>query len=260
MESSSDTFLPMLKAFAADHSLANRRLLALEYPADDSLARSGRFLRRELTRVRASLPQVDLVGHSAGGLAIRHYTEVQGGEFRRAVFIATPHQGSDLARLRRFLEAGQFLANLRQGEDEALRQVVIDGRGQITFDLLPNSLFLTELNRLPVGEQRARYAIHRGLPRRMLLLTAGAIALSVAKNEIKASLPPPATTAARLGQSAIELLNLPPEMVVGDMWVTVESAALPGVRDIRDWRLRHSELPRNPEVIADIAKQLRGEP
>jgi pimeloyl-ACP methyl ester carboxylesterase len=260
MESSSEALLPMLKAFAADTSLADRRLLALEYPSDDSLARTGRFLRRELVRVGATPPRVDFVGHSAGGLVIRHYTEVQGGDFHRAIFIATPHQGADLARLRRFLEAGQFLANLRQGEDEALRQAVGDGRGQITFDLLPQSLFLTELDRVRRGPQCDRYAIHRGLPRRPALMLAGALAVAIARNEILASLPPTETTAARLGQSALELLSFPPEFTDGDMWVRAASANLPGVADVQDWRLRHTELPRNPEVIAAVARQLRDSP
>lgn len=257
MESSSEAFLPLLKAFAADQSLADRRLLTLEYPSDDSLARAGRFLRHELARVGVSGAGVDLVGHSAGGLVIRHYTEVQRGPFRRAVFVGTPHQGADLAKLRRFLEAGQFLASLRQGEDEALRQVVIDGRGQITFDLQPDSLFFAELNRVPAGEQRERYAIHRGHARRPLLMALGAVALGAARNEILAGLPPPDTTAARLGRSAIELLAVPPEFIDGDMWVRSSSAFLTGVDDVRDWRFRHTELPRAPEVVASIADQLR---
>ncbi|MFM7073586.1 MAG: M48 family metalloprotease [Planctomycetota bacterium] len=260
MESSSEAFIPMLKAFATDASLADRRLLTLEYPSDDSLARTGRFLRRELSRVRARIPRVDLVGHSAGGLVIRHFIELQGGEFHRAIFVATPHQGSDLAKLRRFLEASQFVTNLRLGEDEALRQAVVDGRGQITFDLQPNSLFLTELNRVAPGTQRDRYAIHRGLTRRPVLMLAGAMALNTARNEILASLPPSETTAARLGRSALELLSFPPEFTDGDMWVRTASADLPGVRSVQDWRLRHTELPRSPEVIAAIAQQLRSAP
>lgn len=260
MESSSEAFIPMLKAFAADAALADRRLLTLEYPSDESLARTSRFLHRELTRVRARVPRVDLVGHSAGGLVIRHFIELQGGEFHRAIFIATPNQGSDLAKLRRFLEAGQFLANLRQGEDEALRQVVVDGRGQITFDLQPNSLFLTELNRVAPGPQRDRYAIHRGLTRRPVLMLAGAIALNTARNEILASLPRSETTAARLGRSSLELLSFPAEFTDGDMWVRTASAGLTGVRDVQDWRLRHTELPRSPDVIAAIVKQLRSAP
>ncbi len=260
MESSSEALLPMLKAFAADMTLADRRLLALEYPSDDSLARTGRFLRRELVRVQASLPRIDLIGHSAGGLVIRHYTEVLGGDFHRAVFIATPHQGADLAKLRRFLEAGQFLAGLRQSGDEALRETVIDGRGQITFDLQPQSMFLTALSRSARGIPAARYAIHRGLPRRPFLMLAGAVALNAARGEIIASLPPPDTTAARLGRSTLELLNFPPEFIDGDMWVRAASANLPGVADVQDWRLRHTELPRDPEVIAAIAQQLRPAP
>jgi hypothetical protein len=91
-------------------------------------------------------------------------------------------------------------------------------------------------------------------------MLAGALAVAIARNEILASLPPTETTAARLGQSALELLNFPPEFTDGDMWVRSTSANLSGVADVQDWRLRHTELPRNPEVIAAVARQLRDSP
>ena len=104
MESNREVWLPLLGRIAEEPAAEKLRLFAFQYPADDSLARSSQFLRREVQRVFASAKQIDFVVHSAGGLVFRWYAEVASGEFLRATFLGTPHLGSDLSHLRRLLE------------------------------------------------------------------------------------------------------------------------------------------------------------
>ena len=121
MESNREVYRLLLARLAADERAAQTRLFVFQYPNDDSLARSGRSLEPELRRVFASAAQTDFVCHSAGGLVFRYYAETRGGEFRRAIFLGTPHGGSNLARLRRLLEAVQFVGDLKLGYDQALQ-------------------------------------------------------------------------------------------------------------------------------------------
>lgn len=57
----------------------------------------ARTLAEAITDLRASTgaEHVDVVAHSMGGLALRHYLlQVGGDEVRRVVFMATPHRGT----------------------------------------------------------------------------------------------------------------------------------------------------------------------
>jgi hypothetical protein len=139
-------YLPLMNRLAADPAGGNFRILGFQYPNDESLARSGKFLKREMLRVCAAAKHVDFVCHSAGGLVFRQYAEVEGGEFHHVYFQGTPHYGSDLAALRSLLEATQFLSDLKLGYDGALQQAILDGHGQMSYDLQPDSLFLRQLN------------------------------------------------------------------------------------------------------------------
>lgn len=55
----------------------------------------------EETIERTGAPSVDLVGYSAGGVVVRYYVAELGGRstVRRAVTLASPHHGTDLAAL-----------------------------------------------------------------------------------------------------------------------------------------------------------------
>lgn len=67
--------------------------------------------------------QVDVVAHSMGGLALRHYLRVgeTADSVRRAVFLATPHRGSAAAVLawgdggREMVPGSEFLMGLNNG-------------------------------------------------------------------------------------------------------------------------------------------------
>jgi triacylglycerol lipase len=58
---------------------------------------NARVVARAVTelRIATSSDRVDVVAHSMGGLAVRHYLLQAGGvEVRRVVFLATPHRGT----------------------------------------------------------------------------------------------------------------------------------------------------------------------
>lgn len=75
-----------------------------------------------LGHVTAS-PQVDIVAHSMGGLAVRSYLLTNPGDVRvrRVVFLATPHRGTVTAAIawgdggRELFPGSQFLAQLNEG-------------------------------------------------------------------------------------------------------------------------------------------------
>lgn len=263
MESRREVWQAMLCRFAEETAAAKtpRRLFAFQYPADDSLARAGKFLLRELQRVCGSAKQIDFVVHSAGGLVFRWYAEVERGEFRRAVFLGTPHQGSDLARLRGLLEVVQFVGDISLGFDTALQKAIVDGRGQMTFDLAPNSLFLTHLNRERPDLRRDQYAIHRGKAlssTRALVLKASVDAARAALNrKLKKE---QETLLVAFGATALEALTVPQEIYDGDLCVTSDSALLAGVKSVETHSLSHTALPRDAGVISLVIKRLMAEP
>jgi pimeloyl-ACP methyl ester carboxylesterase len=263
MESSRGVWQGMLTRLADETAkeAAPRKLFAFQYPADDSLGRAGRFLQRELRRVCGNAKQVDFVVHSAGGLVFRWYAEVEQGEFRRAVFLGTPHQGSDLARLRGLLEAKQFLGDISLGFDSALQNAILDGRGQITFDLAPNSLFLSFLNRERPDLHRDRYAIHRGKAlssgRALVLKTSVDAARAALNRQLKKE---QETLLMAFGATALDTLTVPPEIFDGDLCVTSDSALLSGVKSVETHSLSHTSLPRNDKVISLVVERLLANP
>jgi pimeloyl-ACP methyl ester carboxylesterase len=263
MESSRGVWQGMLTRFAEETAKEStpRRLFAFQYPADDSLARSGKFLQRELKRVCGSARQIDFVVHSAGGLVFRWYAEVERGEFRRAVFLGTPQQGSDLARLRGLLEAVQFLGDISLGFDAALQKAILDGRGQMTFDLAPNSLFLSYLNSERPDSRRDQYAIHRGKAlsstRSLVLRTSVDAARAALNRRLKKDQEP---LLSAFGSTALDALTVPPEVYDGDRCVTSDSALFKGVTSIETHSLSHTALPRDPGVISQVLKRLTAEP
>lgn len=55
--------------------------------------------RIDALRLHLDVPKVHLVGHSMGGIIIRNYVQLRGGEAKvdRCVFLASPHAGSKLS-------------------------------------------------------------------------------------------------------------------------------------------------------------------
>ena len=68
------------------------------------------------------------------------------------------------------------------------------------------------------------------------------------------------STLAKFGVAAIEVLELPPEILDGDLCVTSESALLEGVEAVETVALMHTALPRDPDVITKMVERLTTEP
>lgn len=254
MEGDGSSYSLLLKRLAAAESAAGIPLLVLQYPNDQSLARSGEFLRAELKRVCGNCRNVDFVCHSAGGLVFRFYAEVRRGEFRRAVFHGTPHGGSDLARLRSLLEVSQLVGDLKLGYPESLQNSLRDGHGQITHDLHPDSLFLRYLDRH--DRPADRYYVFRG----RVLRTAQAAALRVTvatsrellRREIAREIESPFLR--RAADHYANQLSLPEEIANGDLAVSFESAALKGAAEVHDSRRSHLSLKGDPDVVRETVR------
>ncbi len=90
--------------------------------------------KADQVRARTGAARVDLIGHSQGGLVIRHYLKYRGGanEVDSAISLGAPHYGAAVANLLRLLGLGScagvvacqqmaigspFLAALNAGDD-----------------------------------------------------------------------------------------------------------------------------------------------
>ena len=175
------------------------------------------------------------------------------------MFQGTPHHGSDLASLRSLLEVGGFLGDLSLGYDEALERAIVDGGGQMTFDVQPDSLFLRHLNQDDQATHRERYAIQRGAPTtgRALLLAAGlAAARRLADEVLDRQFPKNQTVLARIARAELDRLRLPAEVASGDLAVTTTSATLDGVKAAATFPLKHTELPHHPDTMKAVLQWL----
>lgn len=123
------------------------------YPGDQPIDDSAAMLAHSMSLLHERFPrmQVNFVAHSMGGLVARDYVEgpSYGGHVQRLILVAPPNHGSSWAHLRPVLSAqGNYY--LRQSEpDWRWTWVITEGMGEAGSDLLPNSDFLSQLNRLP---------------------------------------------------------------------------------------------------------------
>jgi hypothetical protein len=256
----STCYVRLARELSKDRDFRGVRVLGFQYPGDASLSRVGEFLHRELSQAIDPKAKVDFVCHSAGGLVVRYYAEVKGGPFHRIILQGTPNHGSDFARLRSVVEIAQFVSDLREGYSDAVANAILDGQEHIAQDLAPESLFLNYVNARQVD--RSGYAIFRGRRfgrTRMFLLNQsidiGRMVLESQLDEIEG----PKILRERAMQS-LEQLDLPEEVRKGDLVVSIESAALEGVEDIRTFKLRHGELSRDEETIAATREILTAKP
>lgn len=256
MEGGPDTFQALMERIAQRSKLGSTRLLSLAWPNDHSLACAGKYLARELSRVCPSHNNVDFVCHSAGGLVVRAYAEIDRGPFHRVIFVGTPHGGSDLAPIRALLETAQFFGDLKLGYPLSLSKVLVDGHGQITHDLQPDSLFLRFLDR---HERPAeRYAILRGRALKPAQAMLASAALASVRKSAKRRIEEK-TESELLRQMAVRLvdsLQMPAEISAGDLAVSVPRATLDGVPFVETMRHHHLTLKSSPDAIDQIMRLL----
>ncbi|WP_166827417.1 M48 family metalloprotease [Thalassoroseus pseudoceratinae] len=258
METRLETWNAVLAKVASDPNLQNRPILGLHYPGDGSLTRAAHALRRLTREVEIHIGRADFLCHSAGGLVFRYYAEVLEGPYRNALLVATPHQGSNLAKLRPLLEVAQFARDLRLGYSEALRRTILDGEDQISFDLEPESLFLRYLTEQ--GGDHTRYTVVRGRVLGPLASFAVSTAADQMRTRIIRTLTKSNTDNPRQSQrnATIEQLTLPPEILDGDLLVATQSAILAGVREDVTLKFSHDDLIHKPEAVEILVELLNG--
>ena len=109
MHGKENSFREWLPFLAGQKELAGRRLLLFRYPNNESLALCSHFLHREMSRVVVAPAEATFIAHGAGGLVVRWYAEVLEGRLDRAVLLATPNAGSNLAALRVLLDLSELV-------------------------------------------------------------------------------------------------------------------------------------------------------
>jgi pimeloyl-ACP methyl ester carboxylesterase len=247
-----ETFAAALPYFAGRREVEGYRLLVFRHPNNDSLAHCGEFLTREVKRTLASPGKAFFICHSAGGLVFRYYAEVKRGDFDRAVFLGTPHEGSSLTGLKFLLDAAAFAGELKHGLPGAVAATVAEGRGEIGHDLHPDSLFLRHLGRDP--SLAPRYHVIYG---RHLSKTRGvALRLAVAAGrEALRRLVAERVESELLRRQALRLLDglrVPEEVTRGDLIVSVDSARVAGASSVTATKLHHLALPADKEVLRRV--------
>jgi Zn-dependent protease with chaperone function len=251
-----ESFAAYLAFFAKAPELRGRKLLVFRYPNNASLARCGRYLSREMRRVVTGPRKAVFVCHSAGGLVFRHYAEVGRGDFDRAVLLATPHAGSDLTGLKFLVDLGELAGELPAGLSEALARTVPEGRGEVTLDLHPDSLFLRHLGH--DAARAARYHVFYGqhlTPAQALALRA---AFAAGKRLVAKKWVPRLGPPARRAQAQLWLdeLHLPEEVLRGDLIVSVRSAALPGAGRLTRTALHHQAFKSDPALVRQVLESI----
>ena len=132
-----------------------------QYPNDQPVAESAALFFKTLQELRQrGIDRISIVAHSMGGLVSREMLTSPEIEYRTSskigqvpavkalIMVGTPNHGSQLARFRMFAEWRDHLARLTKGEGYWLGSI-LDGAGEAKIDLLPGSLFLTNLNARP---------------------------------------------------------------------------------------------------------------
>lgn len=245
MEANRDGLHPFMRL--AQSQLPGRTVLGFRYPNDDSLARSARYLRREVARVLPDDVRPDFIVHSAGGLVARYYAEVLEGPADRIVFFGTPHFGSDLVRLRAALELLQVLKGVKLEMSATFKDAIADGDGQITYDLLPDSLFLSRLNSGFRGSDRYSIFAGRALSESKAASLEKSVSGAVRLGRL-GLLPLKSTEFGRRALSRLDTITLPDEVLRGDLAVSLTSASPPGVGDIAEVSLDHVRMFGDPEL------------
>ncbi len=225
------------------------RVLEFRYPNNGSLAHAAAFLKREMGRAVRSPERAVFVAHSAGGLVFRAYAEKLEGRFDRAVFLGTPHLGSDLIAAKFLVDLAKFVDRLPLGIPEGVDQTIREGDGQIGQDLHPDSLFLRWLGDRP--QNGARYHSHAGLhlgTRGRVSLEAGfPAARALARSFLDKNIQRPAwVKEAMLARG--DALRLTKEITHGDWIVSVESATAVGA-GAKTWEKRHHVSLKDDEEI-----------
>jgi len=137
------------------------------YPNDYTLPSSALLLSRELKQFAKDHPNrnVALVCHSTGGLVARACLEnpqLDPGNVDRLIMIAPPTHGSQLARFACGTDLWEHWLSRKSGWPwTRVHDSIVDGLGEASNELCPDSEFLCELNARS-RNPRVRYTILLG--------------------------------------------------------------------------------------------------
>lgn len=243
-----------------------------QYPNDGTLVESASVLRYYLNTLATRSPQskVTLVAHSMGGLACRWALESPASNDSPApnnvdslLMIFPPNHGSVLAQYARALELGDLVEKTKSDGfsiSTLLEAFLHDGMGEACDELIPESDFLCTLNGMP-RKEAISYSIAMGTggpltPARQLLA-------STAVSAMKAQWKPGSPELQWLIDRGEELLNAD-ELVkgLGDGAVSLQSASLPSVRDMKRFPLHHvqwsdTSLPEVNQLLDWVTERIR---
>lgn len=236
---------------------AGQMAVQFEYSGQAPLAASADALGEALLALRAhGVEEVDFVAHAAGGLVVRdvltraewYAGDGEGGSalprVRRAILVAPPNHGAAFARRAAMREAESALGpaaaraanppvaagRQRPAGPEArvlrdeVRLEIQRAMGGAMHDLRPGSAYLSDLNARPLPED-VQMTIIAG---RLLNRDAG---LSAPAAELAAEMAAEAASDAAQGE-ARRARAAAMETWLGDGLISLESAILPGVRDV----------------------------
>ena len=144
------------------------------------------------------------------------------------MLLGAPNAGAHLAELKFLVDLARFAYDLTGGLSHAIARSLPEGRGEMTLDLLPDSLFLRWLGRSP--RLAARYHIIYGEYLDGLRTFALRGAFSAARRLMEKNLfgPMGPGTWRALGLRLTANLHLPEEVVDGDLLVSRRAPSCPG--------------------------------
>jgi pimeloyl-ACP methyl ester carboxylesterase len=214
-------------------------------------------LVRIMERTKEPYPRnpVAFIGHSRGGLIARKFMEQSGAEVRALITLSTPHEGSSIARIGRYLEP--FSNMLKKVVPEKERNIVsktvkyvsnsLEGRGW--RELMPESVFFREL-RYSCRKSTAYVSLGGTQPRLLTLYMWKRKGEKMHANPLL-SVP----------DSLIKVL--PPALTVneiipgkGDGLVTARSSVLPWASEHHDLKANHISIVWHRKTVDIVLRTL----
>jgi hypothetical protein len=236
----------------AMHDPLDTRMAVFGYPNDGSICESSSVLREMLNDLHSKSPatKVSIVAHSMGGLVARHAIEpivpktaCQLPCVDQLVMLCPPNHGSVLAQYADALEFHDALFKLQSGSfsfTKIIESLVNDGLGEACEELVPDSLFLRDLN-IRSRARGVRYSIIAGTggPVTPLIRFASSVAFKETRERTRVNQLPNAKDA--LNRADQLLLSDEFAQGLGDGAVSLQSAALPGVSEFITVPINHGQ-------------------
>ena len=219
-----------------------------DYPNDQPIADSALRISAELKHIAKERPDLRfaIIAHSMGGLVAREVienAELDPKNIEQLVMVATPNQGSQLARIAFAFDLWQYAAEVgERGPVRSFFASIEDGLAEASRDLRPDSVFLVTLNRRKLNPD-VRYSLLLGS--KSLLSEEN---WAAAQREVNA-----ATSRHRFtrifGPKLAGTLADMDEVVdgLGDGAVSIKRGKLAGVDDVVVLPFLHTDLADNPQ-------------